>query len=161
ESAFLTGTETFNDGAEFQNPQHAYLYDLDLFGKNSIFQFLNRTATSLRKTQLAKDLHSIPSQKTSINTPEAIIESTGMIDFRQHFQTLAQSADTTEQEDAAIKNWTSSAIDKPNKLFLLLAVVIPVLFIGSLTALIFDWHPLASKLTMFFFSMNLSMAEIG
>ena len=160
EAAFLAGTKTFNDGAEFQNPQHAYSYDLDLFGKNSIFQFLNRTGTSLGKKQLAKDLQSIPPQEIIKNKQAAIKELTGMIDFRQHFQTLAQLADTTEQEDAAIKNWTSSAIDKPNKLFLLLAVVIPVLFIGSLTALIFDWHPLASKLTMFFFSMNLLMAGL-
>src|SRR5690606_40099417 len=91
-------------------------YDLDLFGKNSIFQFLNRTGTSLGKKQLAKDLQSIPSQEIIKNKQEAIKELTGMIDFRQHFQTLAQLADTTEQEDAAIKNWTSSAIDKPNKL---------------------------------------------
>ena len=160
EMAFLAGTKTFDDGAEFQDPQHAYSYDLDLFGKNSIFQYLNRTGTSLGKKQLAQDLQSIPSEETIKNKQEAIKELTGMIDFRQHFQTLAHLADTTEQEDAAIKTWTSSPIEKPKKVVLLLAITLPVLFIGSLAALIFNWHPLASKISMFFFSMNLLMAGV-
>ncbi|WLD22894.1 DNA mismatch repair protein MutS [Flavobacterium dauae] len=160
EMAFLAGTKTFDDGAEFQDPQHAYSYDLDLFGKNSIFQFLNRTGTSLGKKQLAQDLQSIPSEETIKNKQEAVKELTGMIDFRQHFQTLAHLADTTEQGDAAIKTWTSSPIEKPKKIVLLLAIVLPVLFIGSLTALIFNWHPLASKISMFFFSTNLLMAGV-
>src|SRR5690606_41168213 len=103
-------------------------YDLDLFGKNSIFQFINRTGTSLGKKQLAEDLQTIPEKEIISNRQEAIRELTGMLDFRQHFQTLTHLGDTTEQEDAAIKNWTSSVIEKPGKIVHFLALLFPVLF---------------------------------
>lgn len=160
EIAFLKGVKVFENGTEFTNPQHAFSYDLDLFGKNSIFQFINRTGTSLGKKQLAEDLQTIPEKEIISNRQEAIRELTGMLDFRQHFQTLAHLADTTEQEDAAIKNWTSSVIEKPGKIVHFLALLFPVLFFGSLTALIFDLHPVASKLTMFFFILNLLMSGL-
>ena len=32
------------DGSQFENPNHFYSLDIDLFGKGSFFQFLNRTA---------------------------------------------------------------------------------------------------------------------
>src|SRR5690606_11426549 len=94
EIAFLKGVKVFENGTEFTNPQHAFSYDLDLFGKNSIFQFINRTGTSLGKKQLAGDLQTIPEKEIISNRQEAIRELTGMLDFRQHFQTLAHLADT-------------------------------------------------------------------
>ena len=157
---FLNGNKTFDNGKEFSNPQHAYSYDLDLFGNNSIFQFLNRTGTSLGKNQLAQDLQNIPERKSIENRQEVVKELSEMIDFRQHFQTLAHLANTTEKEDQAIEHWTTSAIDKSNKIHLIAAVLIPLLFFISLAAMIFDWHHLATRLTMFFFSINLLCAGL-
>lgn len=160
ELAFLEGTKTFANGQEFQNPQHAFSYDLDLFGRNSIFQFINRTGTFLGKNQLAQDLQTIPSKERIQNRQEAIQELATNIDFRQQFQTLAHLADTSEQEDQAIKNWSASKAVQPNSLFKVFAILVPVLFFVSLIMLIFDLHPLATKLTTFFFSMNLLLSGL-
>ncbi len=62
EISFLEGNHQFNNGVEYQNPQHAFSYDLDLFGSNSIFQFTNRTGTFLGKDALAKSLQEIPTE---------------------------------------------------------------------------------------------------
>jgi hypothetical protein len=35
----------FNDGNKWINPDHDFSNDIDLFGKDSLFQFLNRTVT--------------------------------------------------------------------------------------------------------------------
>src|SRR5690554_997402 len=158
EMAFLEGSKTFENGTEFSNPQHAFSYDLDLFGKNSIFQFINRTGTSLGKKQLAEDLQTIPAKENIEARQEAVRELTNMGAFRQHFQTLAHLADTTEKEDVAIKNWTESSLEKSHKAFHLLAIIVPILFFGSLIALLLDLHPVASKLTMFFFTLNLMLS---
>ncbi len=160
EMAFLEGTKTFDGGIEFQNPQHAFSYDLDLFGKNSIFQFINRTGTSLGKKQLAKDLQAIPTKDIIQNKQSAVKELREMIHFRQQFQTLAHLAATTEQEDQAIKKWTETKSKKPSKAFNVCAIVIPVLFFLSLGATIFDLHVVASKLTVFFFSLNLMFSGL-
>lgn len=160
EIAFLEGTKTFANGEEFQNPQHAFSYDLDLFGRNSIFQFINRTGTFLGKNQLAQDLQTISFKERIQHRQEAIQELAIKIDFRQQFQTLAHLADTSEQEDQAIKNWSTSKAEQPNSLFKVFAILVPVLFFVSFIALIFDLHPLATKLTTFFFSMNLLLSGL-
>ena len=43
-------------GDQFQDPKHFYSLDIDLFGKGSFFQYLNRTSTSEGELQLANAL---------------------------------------------------------------------------------------------------------
>lgn len=43
----------FDEGKEFINPNHLYSYDLDLFGKKSLFQAVDRTCTPIGKKTLA------------------------------------------------------------------------------------------------------------
>ena len=47
---------TLDTGDEYKDPSHKYSYDIDLFGKASFFQYLNRTATTSGKNLLAKQL---------------------------------------------------------------------------------------------------------
>jgi len=160
EIAFLNGKKTFENGSAFLNPQHAFSYDLDLFGNNSIFQFINRTGTSLGRKQLANDLQIIPQNNDIIARQEAVKELTDNLEFRQEFQALSLLAATTEAEDVAIERWTKSPIEKPHKILQIGAVVVPTLFFISLLALALDWHPVAAKLTMFFFSFNLLLVGL-
>lgn len=51
-------------GEEFINPEHPYSFDLDLFTKGGLFQFLNRTTTLGGKTKLASLLKT---QLTSVD----------------------------------------------------------------------------------------------
>ena len=43
-------------GEQFQDPQHYYSLDIDLFGRGSFFQFINRTAINEGTETLAKAL---------------------------------------------------------------------------------------------------------
>ena len=43
----------FDAGERYVNPQHAYTYDLDVFGQGSLFQRLNRTVSTGGSNQLA------------------------------------------------------------------------------------------------------------
>ncbi|WP_460220266.1 MutS-related protein [Psychroserpens sp. MEBiC05023] len=45
-----------NSGSQFQNPKHFYSLDIDLFGKGSFFQYINRTCSTEGQIKLAKDL---------------------------------------------------------------------------------------------------------
>ena len=45
-----------DSGLEFQDPKHFYSLDIDLFGKGSFFQFINRTTINEGKNQLATAL---------------------------------------------------------------------------------------------------------
>lgn len=44
------------DGQEFQNPLHYYSLDIDLFGRGSFFQFINRTTITEGTQKLANEL---------------------------------------------------------------------------------------------------------
>lgn len=54
----LTGEwTTFEDkGEEYADPEHSYAMDLDIVGKNSLFQFINSTNTYYGREQLINDL---------------------------------------------------------------------------------------------------------
>jgi len=155
EISFLEGNHQFNNGVEYQNPQHAFSYDLDLFGSNSIFQFTNRTGTFLGKNALAKSLQEIPKEASIIKRQEAVKELSEKLNFRQHFQALSLLAGTTEKEDRAIKNWTEAVSVKPKAFMQFFAILIPVLFLISIVGSAFDWHAVFTKLTVFFFTLNL------
>lgn len=155
EISFLAGNYTFDNGLEYQNPQHAYSYDLDLFGSNSIFQFTNRTGTFLGKDALANSLQEIPAPETILQKQEAVKELAEKWTFRQHFQTLAALAGTTKNEDFAIKKWTESASEKPKPFMQFSALFFPILLIVSIVASTLDLHPVFPRLTVFFFTLNL------
>lgn len=46
--------QNLENGAEYINPQHHYSFDIDLFGKGSFFQYLNRTASLEGKENLVQ-----------------------------------------------------------------------------------------------------------
>ena len=46
----------FDDGQRFADPHHPYTYDLDIFGPESLFQRINRTATTGGSEVLARAL---------------------------------------------------------------------------------------------------------
>src|SRR5690606_6321885 len=155
EISFLEGNHQFNNGVEYQNPQHAFSYDLDLFGSNSIFQFTNRTGTFLGKDALAKSLQEIPTEASILKKQEAVKELSEKLNFRQHFRSLSLLAGTTEKEDLAIKKWTETISEKPKAFMQFFAILIPVLLLISIVGSKFDWHPVFAKLAVFFFTMNL------
>ena len=78
-----------DEGNEFSDVDHPFSFDIDLFGKGSFFQYLNRTVTNEGKIQLAKkitnnDISSIPLKQ------EAIEELTKKPEWRQEFSGMAR-----------------------------------------------------------------------
>ena len=76
------------EGNEFIEPTHFYSYDIDLFGRGSFFQYINRTVTHEGKNELAKNL--TENEILSIeNKQEAIKELAQTPKWRQHFSAIA------------------------------------------------------------------------
>ncbi|MFY9241541.1 MAG: DNA mismatch repair protein MutS [Polaribacter sp.] len=96
-------------GLEFVNPSHFYSNDIDLFGKGSFFQYINRTKTNDGKIKLA---NTFTENKIDgiLHKHEVIEELSENVKWRQHFSALAslvsvkKSADFTVQW---IKNYTT------------------------------------------------------
>ncbi|BEG99724.1 MutS family DNA mismatch repair protein [Bacteroides sedimenti] len=104
-SAFDYDISSFDGGKEYINPAHLYSYDLDVFGDNSLFQYINRTSTLFGKEQLAAWFnHHLDNKETIEQRQKAIRELTPELSFRQRFRILGllykgEAADRQEIED--------------------------------------------------------------
>lgn len=77
----------FDDGKEYIDSSHLYTFDLDIFGKHSLFQYINRTCTSFGKLRLAQWFIRHSDKKEEIEKRQkAIQELTSMLEFRQEFR---------------------------------------------------------------------------
>lgn len=75
--------EFFDIGEEFENHEHNYTYDLDLFGKNSLFQMINMTTTYSGRHKLAEMfLNPLETKKDIIERQEAVDELSKKLIFR-------------------------------------------------------------------------------
>ena len=76
--------QNFPNGKEFVDPQHSYSHDLDLFGDESLFQYLNRCATRLGENELANNLTRLRFKKEEIVERQLAIRELGsQLEFRQ------------------------------------------------------------------------------
>lgn len=100
----------FDGGEEFINSQHLYTYDLDVFGKNSLFQSINRTSTPVGKQHLAQwlNLHLV-SRDDIMLRQEAICELTPELDFRQRIRLSGLLSDGTPADMEEIESWTKGS----------------------------------------------------
>lgn len=95
----------FPDGTVYKNDQHFYSHDIDLFGKGSFFQYINRTATQNGTEKLAKKLTEnnidhIPKKQ------EALKELSQKTLWRHKFSAHAtvSSSETTTNQIVSILN---------------------------------------------------------
>lgn len=108
-SALVNNYEPFDSGKEFINPSHRYSFDLDLFGKHSLFQALNRTCTSFGKNRLAEWLqHHLEAKEEITQRQEAIKELAAYFDFRETFRITGLLYKGTTSDREEIKEWTEA-----------------------------------------------------
>ncbi|MFL3661024.1 MAG: MutS-related protein [Polaribacter sp.] len=92
-------------GGSFVNPTHFYSNDIDLFGKGSFFQYLNRTTTSDGKVVLASTL--TENKTTAIVTKQnALKELAQKVIWRQNFAALASLVAIKNTSKPTV-NWIS------------------------------------------------------
>ncbi|MCK5028562.1 MAG: hypothetical protein KAR57_02940 [Bacteroidales bacterium] len=129
----------FNDGAEYTDRDHPYSYDLDIFGKGSLFQYINRTFTLVGRDLLANRLLNLDLSKQEIeNRHEAVKEITPEIDWRQNVMATGYSTPISIDDNKKIQYWIDKPIYFINKLFYkVLLIFLPAITITFLFLLIF------------------------
>ncbi|MHB8062275.1 MAG: MutS-related protein, partial [Ruminiclostridium sp.] len=76
-------TEFLDIGEEFENHEHNYTYDLDIFGKGSLFQMINMTSTYSGRHKLANMfLYPLETKKDILERQEAVTELSNKLIFR-------------------------------------------------------------------------------
>jgi hypothetical protein len=140
-------TEFKDSGSEFENQDHDYSFDLDVFGKGSIFQWINTCKTELGRKKLADILKAKYHKRESILlNQQAIAELSHKIKFRQRLQCEAYFAGNNKNK-YEIKDLVHLLNESGNKIYrnkfiIVLFKIIPVITISLLfMSFIFNMLP--------------------
>ena len=126
----LEGNFSFlKTGEEFIDPTHVYSNDIDLFGRGSFFQYINRTSTKQGAKELAKTI--TENHILSIDKKQEVLkELSQKVAWRQHFSALASLVTTrysTKEILDFIQNYSavfSTIISKLPTVFSLISIVL-------------------------------------
>lgn len=100
---------SFEDGKEYVNPEHPYSFDLDIFGRRSLFQSINRTCTFFGKVRLAEWLQNHLHEKTSIEKRQEMIrEISEHTLFREQFRVAGLVHHGQSSDAEKIQAWSHS-----------------------------------------------------
>ncbi|WP_305982332.1 MutS-related protein [Roseivirga thermotolerans] len=124
-----------DDGAIFFEPNHPYHIDLDIFGRHSLYQLINRTSSVYGSKTLAGWLSTHATSKTINNRQVAIQELAPAIDLRQQFQAEGLSEKLPEAAQVQqLINWLNTEQQRSN--FGLYKVLLPVLATATLASIV-------------------------
>lgn len=99
----------FDEGKEFIDPEHFYSFDLDLFGRRSLFQAINRTCTSFGKEQLANWMKNHLANKDAIETRQAaVVDLSSRTKFREQFRVTGLVNEGSANDGIDIRIWSES-----------------------------------------------------
>lgn len=100
---------SFEDGKEYVNPEHPYSFDLDIFGRRSLFQSINRTCTCFGKVRLAEWLQNHLHEKASIEKRQEMVrEISEHTLFREQFRVAGLVHHGQSSDGEKIQAWSQS-----------------------------------------------------
>lgn len=135
-------------GNEYLDSDHHYSHDIDLFGENSFFQYLNRTASSDGSRKLA-NLMTENLTSSIFQKQEAIKELSEKVKWRQHFSALISMVKTeipTKKIVGFFKNYKSVF----SKIALFLPVSFSIISILFIVLTFFEILPFNALVIWFF-----------
>jgi DNA mismatch repair ATPase MutS len=127
----------FNDGEKYINQGHLYSNDLDLFGKGSLFQMINRTVTQSGENILAKEF-TLEQLKAEfiLEQQKALQELSSTPELLIHFRTTGSVSGMTEEDPESLKKWVKNkSYISRLKWIKPLSVILPILCCLSLVAI--------------------------
>ncbi len=151
----------FNPGSSYINIHHDFSWDVDLFGKKSLFQYLNRTVTEYGRDILAEWLSDPYALSDEVISRQQIIEElAGREKWRHEFMATGMGAPLEKKEISSLLEWmaeSSSISSSRVKIILLylLPLAATVTFILAVTGL------LAYQVFTLIFLINLFQIAAG
>ncbi len=151
ELSFLDGDfYQFPDGSEFIHEDHLYANDLDVFGKSSLFQYINRTSSEMGSHALATYLKIPAPINLILQRQQAIQELSKKIEWIQDLQAKGKEQRITFSTKERLEKWIDeSSVFTPFKPWKWLRYLLPAIILTVVVLYFFDKIP--SRL--FYFSL--------
>ncbi len=127
------------DGFSFIPGEHPYAADIDLFGRASIYQFINRCTSEQAKKILASLLLQPSAKNIIIERQQAAKSLAPHYQWRQQLQAIGMTNPLTFATEKRIISWLNMPAPFKQKFWQFLPLIFTVVTLVSLTAYLFDW----------------------
>ena len=131
----------FNDGKSFEIDYHDFSLDLDIFGKQSIYQKFNRTNSSHGSSILADWFNKPLLEKTKIEERQsASLELSKMLEYRQEFAANGMEVEENISDFEFLNEWQNQKNIFYNKpIYKTLITLIPIINISIILLYSFNY----------------------
>lgn len=154
----------FNDlGEEYLDNKHPFINDLDIFGKNSLFQWINETGTVYGREKLSHllKLEELPNKEEILLRQEALKELSKKVDFRHEF--IASLKDKKGKKEKYLGEWLKENSKSISPLLNIFRIIMPVINIGITILVgmnIISWQILLISLVISYGILKLGNKEV-
>ena len=132
----------YDDGNRFTPQHHAYANDIDVFGRASIYQYINRTTSEMGSSTLAAWLLQPAYVDEILQRQQAIKELADNTPWRQDLQAYGKAKKIESNTQLRLKNWLlQPAVFVNFKPWAFLRYVLPVFIISIMLLNLFDIVP--------------------
>lgn len=159
------------DGIEFRDYDHPYSYDLDFFGRGSVFQFINRTGTAIGRNVLADGLKNPLQSVSEIRLrQEAVAELAEKPAWSLNFQALGMGKTDSAENSRSLLTWLEeNPYFTTHAVYPRLIWILPGLFFLSLLCWLIPAIPelgiaqyqIPGSVALMFFLINLGVVGIN
>lgn len=121
--------KSFDDkGEEYLDLKHPFINDLDIFGNNSLFQWVNNTKTTYGRESLKNLMmfNNLPRREEILERQSSLKELADKIDFRQELTSTLKS-DKNKNDETFIGDWVKENDKKHIKFFDLIRIGMPII----------------------------------
>jgi len=143
ELKYLSGDISgFESGEEFVDADHPYTVDLDIFGAFSIFQYINRTVSSIGRQSLADYFSHAATHDEILARQTAVRELSTKLEWRQHLQAKGADSNETSTYVRRLMEWMQDEhIVLGNKKLISALYIVPIIMLIALfiPAAIIPW----------------------
>lgn len=138
-TALSGNSSAFDDGAIHQLPLHDYANDLDLFGKASIFQYLNRTSSEMGSKTLAGWLLAPAEESLIMQRQQAVLELSDNTPWRQELQALGKEKQIVLSTKERLQEWINEkSIFLQYRFWQILQLLLPLVMLSAVALNYFD-----------------------
>ena len=108
----------YPEGSEHINDLHPYTSDLDIFGKGSLFELMNRCSTTQGNAKLAAWLREPASTDLIRDRQKALLELSSKLKWKHHFQAVLLFSNKANQDQSAqLLGYLKVVVVKPSNGF--------------------------------------------
>ncbi len=149
--------EHLPDGNEFVDSQHDFAHDLDLFGKGSLFQFINRTATRGGFESVADKLMNPIQKRELITTQQKLIEDLSTrLKFRQSYYALGKMLNEDKRQKDSLDNISKIEFSFFGKKESFISLLFPLITVLAIVLVAIDYLPAKYLIYLFFLGLGIT-----